>query len=87
MRKKPARTFRTEETLLRHLKASLENDFPNPKRIGCPPESLLARHADHPNDRPSITDHVSHCSPCYGLYSHLLREWKAKKRKAKRRKD
>lgn len=85
-RKKIPRKFPTQKTLLRYVKKSLENDFPNPNRVGCPSESLLAQHAARPYKHPWISNHVSRCSPCYRLYGRFLREWKAKARKAKHRK-
>ena len=62
------------------------NDFPNPKRQGCPPRKALQLLADEPdNADDSVLSHISFCSPCYRDFSHLLKARKTRLRtKAKR---
>jgi hypothetical protein len=74
-RKKTGRKPPTEKALLGYLRQGLSNDFPNPKRIGCPPLEALERNAKDPiHADESVSKHVGHCSPCYRAYSGLLRE-------------
>ena len=74
-RKKTGRKSPTEKALLGYLKQHLSNDFPNPTRIGCPPLEALERNAQDPiHADESVSKHVAHCSPCYRVYSRLLRE-------------
>lgn len=74
-RKKTGRKSPTEKALLGYMKQRLSNDFPNPKRIGCPSLEALERNAKDPiHADESVSKHVGHCSPCYRAYSRLLRE-------------
>lgn len=74
-RKRTGRKSPTEKALLGYLKQSLTNDFPNPKRIGCPSPEALERNAKDPiHADKSVSKHVGHCSPCYRVYSRLLRQ-------------
>ena len=80
-RKRTGRKSLSEEALLGYLKQRLSNDFPNPKRIGCPPLEALERNAKHPiHADESVSKHVGHCSPCYRAYSRLLRQELARMR-------
>ncbi len=73
-RKKAGRKSPTEKALLGYLKQHLSNDFPNPTRVGCPPLEALERNAKDPiHADESVSKHVAHCSPCYRVYSRLLR--------------
>jgi hypothetical protein len=74
-RKKTGRKCPTEKALLGYMKQHLSNDFPNPTRIGCPPLEALEHNAKDPiHADESVSKHVAHCSPCYRVYSRLLRE-------------
>lgn len=74
-RKKTRRKSPSEKALLGYLKRHLSNDFPNPTHVGCPPLEALERNATDPiHANESVSKHVAHCSPCYRLYSRLLRE-------------
>jgi len=80
-RKKTGPKSPTEKALLRYLKRSLWNDFPNPKRIGCPSLEALERNANDPTHADeSVSKHVGSCSPCYRAYSRLLRQGLARMR-------
>lgn len=74
-RKKAGRKSPTEKALLGYMKRHLSNDFPNPARVGCPPLEALEHNAKDPiHADESVSKHVAHCSPCYRVYSRLLRE-------------
>jgi hypothetical protein len=73
--KKKRQKCPTARTLLQHLKDSLSNDFPNSKRIGCPEFKALQQNARDPaRADEAVSKHVSGCSPCYCVYSSLLRK-------------
>lgn len=62
-------------------------DFPNPKRLGCPPTADIERLAENPRDaKESVLSHLSFCSPCYLDYSRLLQAKKKKLRSPSLRK-
>jgi hypothetical protein len=72
----------TQKALLRFLKRSLSNDFPNPKRIGCPQVKALQWNARNPRDADeTVSKHVGRCSPCYQIYTGLLRKEIARMRR------
>lgn len=69
-----------EKKFLRILKRHLSRDFPNPKRIGCPPKQQLDKLAVAPQRAPDwVVEHLLSCSPCYLMYSKILREQKTKR--------
>src|SRR5438876_12335039 len=69
-----------EEKLISFARSYLAENFPNPGRIGCPPVQALQRLAKHPTQRDlSITEHLSHCSPCFLQYQELLAALKLEK--------
>jgi hypothetical protein len=71
--RKRKRKSLSEEKLLELGRKHFAEDFPNPKRQGCPPKSGLKLLADHPRQaEESILNHISSCSPCYRAYSRLL---------------
>ena len=75
------------QSLLRHLKERLSNGFPNPKRIGCPQIKALKQNARNPASADeAVSKHVGSCSPCYRLYSRLLRKEIARMRSSDPRK-
>ena len=60
-------------------KEHFAEDFPNPTRQGCPPDSTLKLLADKPTEvEESVLTHISSCSPCYRTYSHFLQQQKGK---------
>jgi hypothetical protein len=70
----------TEEEFLGFAKSYLSEAFPNPERIGCPPDSELKGLAEHPKGAdPLISPHLTHCSPCFNRYMELLDEPKRAK--------
>ena len=52
----------------------LSEAFPNPKRIGCPPDSDLHRIAEHPVEAcdAAVSEHLTCCSPCFKRYMEIL---------------
>jgi hypothetical protein len=70
----------TEEEFLGFAKSYLSEAFPNPQRVGCPPDSDLSRLAERPREsHPSVSQHLTHCSPCFIRYMELLDELKKRK--------
>jgi hypothetical protein len=55
-------------------KSYLSQAFPNPQRIGCPPDSDLQRMAEHPVDARDValSEHLTCCSPCFNRYMEIL---------------
>jgi hypothetical protein len=69
----------SEETLLKLGRQHFAEDFPNPKRRGCPSKDQLKLLAEKPRKaKESVLNHISLCSPCYRAYSGFLH---ARKRK------
>jgi hypothetical protein len=75
-----------EEKLLAAGRKHFAEDFPNPKRQGCPPRDTLRLLAEQPRSADdSALNHISFCSPCYRDFSRFLNARKRKLRsKAKR---
>ncbi len=70
----------SEEEFLTSAKAYLSTDFPNPQRIGCPPESELKTLAEHPRQAEhSARQHITCCSPCFNRYMEILADLKRRK--------
>jgi hypothetical protein len=55
-------------------KSYLSEAFPNPQRIGCPPDSDLQRMAEHPVEArdAAASEHLTSCSPCFNRYMEIL---------------
>jgi hypothetical protein len=55
-------------------KSYLSEAFPNPQRIGCPPDSDLERMAQHPVEArdANVSEHLTRCSPCFKRYMEIL---------------
>ena len=55
-------------------KSYLLEAFPNPQRIGCPPDSDLQRMAEHPSEALDaiVSEHLTCCSPCFNRYMEIL---------------
>ena len=65
--------------LLDFARYYLSEAFPNPGRQGCPPDAALRSLAFNPNEsEPTLTEHLAVCSPCFGRYTELLAQLKAK---------
>ncbi len=72
MQKRAQREF-NEEEFFGFAKSYLSEAFPNPQRLDCPPDSELTRLAEHPREaNPSISQHLTCCSPCFVRYMDLL---------------
>jgi hypothetical protein len=74
--------------LFARARVYLSSAFPNPDRLGCPPDTALAALARNPTIAPlAIGDHISCCSPCFCAYMSFLADAKAetaRRRKARR---
>jgi hypothetical protein len=70
---KKRRAFEREQSLLESGRSYLSEAFPNPERMGCPPDSTLRRLANRPtHSNESLSDHLTCCSPCFNSYmAHL----------------
>jgi hypothetical protein len=65
------------KTFLEIGRKHFAEDFPNPTRQGCPEESVLEESAERPAQiSEEVLDHITLCSPCYNIYSRLLRKTK-----------
>jgi len=55
-------------------KSYLSEAFPNPQRIGCPPDSDLQRMAEQPVEArdSAVSEHLTCCSPCFKRYMEIL---------------
>jgi len=55
-------------------KSYLSEAFPNPQRVGCPPDSDLQRMAEQPVEaRDAVASkHLTCCSPCFNRYMEIL---------------
>ena len=77
--KKPRHSLANDKRFLELGRRHFAEDFPNPTRQGCPPDSTLKLLADKPTEvEESVLTHISSCSPCYKTYSHFLQEQKRK---------
>jgi len=75
LKKKPL----SEKKLLELGRKHFAEDFPNPKREGCPPKDQLKLLAEKPRKaKESVLNHISFCSPCYRTYSRFLQTQKAR---------
>ena len=70
---KKRQPFARDQDLFEFGRAYLSEAFPNPERQGCPPDETLRLLACRPTDGdPSITGHMTCCSPCFNAYmAHL----------------
>jgi len=62
-------------------KSYLSEAFPNPQRVGCPPDSDLQRMAEQPVEArdAAASEHLTRCSPCFNRYMEILANLKRKK--------
>lgn len=68
----------TLEEIFRHMEEVALSEYPNPERVGCPPEDRLTAFARDPRAFPvldTIFDHVGRCSPC-AQFIHAIRSQK-----------
>src|ERR1700730_14474956 len=64
-----------EQIFLRLARKHLSEHFPNPERLGCPPEGKLKVLGANPRQVEAwVVDHLSFCSPCYRAYSRIVQE-------------
>jgi len=63
-----------EAEFFRFAKSYLSEAFPNPQRVGCPPDSDLQRMAEHPVEARdmNVSEHLTCCSPCFNRYMAIL---------------
>ncbi len=80
MRNNNKRKEINEEEFFGFAKSYLSEAFPNPQRIDCPPDSELTRLAEHPREaNPSVSQHLTCCSPCFNRYTEILADLKRRK--------
>ena len=55
-------------------KSYLSEAFPNPQRVGCPPDCDLRRMVEHPVEArdAATSEHLTCCSPCFRRYMEIL---------------
>jgi|SRR5579859_3079482 len=55
-------------------KSYLSEGFPNPQRIGCPPDCDLRPMAENPVEArdATVSEHLTCCSPCFNRYLEIL---------------
>jgi hypothetical protein len=76
---KPTKASPSEKKLLELGRRHFAQDFPNPKRQGCPPAEQLKLLAEKPRKaKESVLNHISFCSPCYRDYSRFLQKQKTR---------
>lgn len=69
----------SEKELLDAFERIIHEDFPNPQRIGCPGQEVLAKLAKEsgPVRQKRLLDHIRQCAPCFDELKELRREaWK-----------
>jgi len=82
---KKRRIFEREQDFLDFGRAYLSEGFPNPERKGCPPDEMLRVLAKQPaQSDPSITDHLTCCSPCFNAYMAHLDHVRAEAKESRR---
>jgi hypothetical protein len=74
----------SEKEFLNFAHSYLSEAFPNPQRIGCPRDWDLIEMSERPVEakHASISDHLTHCSPCFRRYMEILGELKRRMRNA-----
>ena len=70
-----------EEEFFGFAKSYLSEAFPNPQRIGCPPDSDLQRMAEQPVEArdAAASKHLTCCSPCFNRYMEILANLRRRK--------
>ena len=70
----------SEEEFFGFARSYLSEAFPNPQRIGCPPDHELTLLAERPKEAdPAASQHLTCCSPCFNRYMELLADLKRRK--------
>jgi hypothetical protein len=71
----------TDEEIFGIAASYFSEAFPNPQRIGCPPDSELTSMVEHPHEaaHATVSEHLTCCSPCFNRYMELLDELKKRK--------
>lgn len=69
-----------EKDLIEAFDSVVHKEFPNPRRIDCPGDDLLAKLAAQPGDPQLawILTHVRRCAPCFDELKNLRRQTKAR---------
>lgn len=73
---------RQEAALIAAAAGVFRTGFPNPERIGCPPQEMLhsvARKGRSPAETESILEHLTCCSPCFTEYERLVHKERVSK--------
>jgi hypothetical protein len=71
--------FRNGDELLVFAGSYLSDAFPNPERVGCPPDDALRSMAIRPLESDaSVSEHLTCCSPCFKAYMGHLAQARAK---------
>jgi hypothetical protein len=68
--------------VLAALGRGLQNEFPNPERVGCPGREIVAAIAAHRmplSKAEPYLDHLSSCSPCYRDFLQLQAEYRRRR--------
>ena len=62
-------------------KSYLSEAFPNPQRIGCPPDSDLQQMGEQPVEArdAAASKHLTRCSPCFNRYMEILANLRRRK--------
>jgi hypothetical protein len=69
----------TEQELIEAFERVVQEDYPNPERIGCPPKKVLRQSAISATRVPqSVLDHLRKCAPCLKEYDALRSGRRAK---------
>jgi len=70
-----------EEEFFGFAKSYLSEAFPNPQRIGCPPDSNLQQMAEQPVEArdAAASQHLTCCSPCFNHYMEILANLRRRK--------
>src|ERR1700704_1730668 len=72
------------------IQDAILRNYPNPERVGCPGDLVVADFARNPAkvtaeaeaDEHSSWYHISHCSPCYATFLELRATARAQNRTA-----
>jgi hypothetical protein len=67
-----------ERELIEAFERLVREDYPNPKRIGCPNKGTLRQLAALSTPKLQVLfDHIARCAPCLKDYDRLRREIKS----------
>jgi hypothetical protein len=73
-KKRPQLDDFNEADFFGFAKSYLSEAFPNPQRVGCPPDSDLQRMAKSPAESrdAATSEHLTCCSSCFNRYMEIL---------------